>query len=361
MAGLCHCVSESMDRGLVVVAEREDGSIDMEDLESKIQEHGPRLCGIMITNPNTRGLFEPHFKEIARKVREAGALVYLDGANMNAIAGWVDLKKLGVDAAHQNLHKTWSIPHGGGGPGDAVVAVDEKLAAYLPGIQVVRKNGIYQTIKCSKSIGTFHRHFGNFAHKVRALTYVLRLGKEGMPKMSALAVLSANYVLEKVKDSYALLPEGNLPRMHEFILTLKAPYFKKLEKVGLSKAAAMPALGKLFLDFGFHAPTIAWPEPLGMMIEPTESFTQAQLDRFADTLLTMLSLIEKCPEVLLKAPRTTPVDKVDEVDANRQLCLSEPLKDVPVPHPHRLHPRQLLEMPLNKLMATFAEVPASLA
>ena len=357
VAGLSRCVGENIGGSLVVVAECEDGSIDMEDLEAKIQEHGPRLCGIMITNPNTRGLFEPHFKEIARKVREAGGLVYLDGANMNAIAGWVDLKKLGVDAAHQNLHKTWSIPHGGGGPGDAVVGVDEKLAAYLPGIQVVRKNGIYQTLKCPKSIGMFHRHFGNFAHKVRALTYLLRLGKKGMPKMSALAVLSANYVLEKVKDNYRLLPAGNLPRMHEFILTLKAPYFKKLEKVGLPKAAVMPALGKLFLDFGFHAPTIAWPEPLGMMIEPTESFTQAQLDRFADTLLAMLSLIEKCPEALLEAPRTTPVDKVDEAQANRQLCLSEPCGHLPVLHHHRLHPKQLLEMPLDKLSAILAERP----
>ena len=155
------------------------GRVLNEDLDLRIKEYGSRIAGVMIMVPNTSGIFETNFKQIAAKIHEIGGLVYMDGANMNAIAGWVDLGALGVDAVHNNLHKTWTIPHGGGGPGDAIVAVSARLEPYLPGYQIIHDSGLYQPIASPKSIGSFHRHWGNFAHQVRCYSYLLRLGKEG--------------------------------------------------------------------------------------------------------------------------------------------------------------------------------------
>ena len=166
--------------GKIVYLEADrEGRVLNDDLDRQLDAYGPRVAGIMITNPNTSGIFETSFHEIAEKVHAAGGLVYMDGANMNAIAGWVDLGALGVDAVHNNLHKTWTIPHGGGGPGDAIVAVSERLLQYLPGYQIEKDGDQYRPVKAPKSIGSFHRHWGNFAHKVRCYTYLLRLGREG--------------------------------------------------------------------------------------------------------------------------------------------------------------------------------------
>ena len=231
----------------------------------------------MITNPNTSGIFETDFKKIADAVHQVGGLVYMDGANMNAIAGIVNLSELGVDAVHNNLHKTWTIPHGGGGPGDAIVAVSEKLVDFLPGKQIIKlHDGTFDFEIPTHSIGSFHRNWGNFGHKVRAYTYLLRLGQKGIPRMSSVAVLSARYLFEKLKDRYHTLPTNvsDSPRMHEFILTLSEEDFSNLENHGIPKNQAIPQIGKLFLDFGFHAPTVAFPEIFGLMIEPTESYTK---------------------------------------------------------------------------------------
>jgi glycine dehydrogenase len=168
-------------RGIALLKADSTGCIDPEDLDAKIEEFGPRIAGIMITNPNTGGIFETSFADIARKVHEAGGLVYLDGANLNAIAGWIDLGAMGVDAVHSNLHKTWTIPHGGGGPGDGIVAVSERLLDFLPGKQIIREGDRFTAVTPPSSIGTFHRHWGNFAHKVRCYAYLLRLGREGIP------------------------------------------------------------------------------------------------------------------------------------------------------------------------------------
>ena len=202
----------------------------------------------MITNPNTSGIFETSFREIAAKIHQIGGLVYMDGANMNAIAGWVDLGALGVDAVHNNLHKTWTIPHGGGGHGDAMVAVSERLLPYLPGYQIERDGETYRPVKPEKSIGSFHRHWGNYAHKVRCYTYLLRLGHEGVRRMSAMAVLSARYTQQKLDQEYALLPNGadSEPRMHEFIITLREEDYAHLESVGLRKADSAPVLVSSF-------------------------------------------------------------------------------------------------------------------
>lgn len=319
-----------------------EGRIDMADLELKIQEFGSSICGVMITNPNTSGLFEIDFKEVAERIHGVGGLVFMDGANLNAIAGWVDLSRLGVDGVHSNLHKTWSIPHGGGGPGDAIVAVSERLVRFLPGYQIVKnKDGRYELKEGEESIGSCHRHWGNFAHKVRCYTYLRRLGKRGIRKMSGVAVLSARYLFDILKAETQSLPleaEG-LARMHEFILTLREEDFEKLESMGIGRGLAITRIGKLFLDFGYHAPTVAFPEALGLMIEPTESYTKEELDDFAEATIGVLKSVRKNPECLNKVPQTTPVGRIDEVGANRKLVLSEALVKLPFIYPNRTIPK----------------------
>lgn len=325
--------NESQNGKIVILESNSEGQIDIDDFNKKLAEHKNNLAGIMITNPNTCGIFEKNFRQIADAVHAAGGLVYMDGANMNAIANWVDLEKLGVDAVHSNLHKTWTIPHGGGGPGDAIVAVSKKLADYLPGYQIVKSSQRhYEITKPSKSIGSFHRHFGNFAHKVRCLTYLLRLGDAGIRRMSAVAVLSACYLMQKLKLHFPMLPHDteNVPRMHEFILTLSDDLFNKIEATGIGRASIISRVGKLFLDFGFHAPTVAWPETYGLMIEPTESFTKAELDRLAEAIIAIKTLIIEVPKILESAPYFTPIRRIDEVAANRQLVVSEKIIDLPI-------------------------------
>ena len=193
--------------GIIYLQANERGTINLDDFREKLNAHGSRLCGVMITNPNTSGIFEKEFKIIADETHKAGGLVYMDGANMNAIAGIVNLGELGVDAVHNNLHKTWTIPHGGGGPGDAIVAVSEALVDFLPGKQIVQdENGSFHGHSAKHSIGSFHRHWGNFGHKVRAYTTSLRLGKQGIPRMSSVAVLSAEISLGKTSGCIPYAP-----------------------------------------------------------------------------------------------------------------------------------------------------------
>jgi glycine dehydrogenase len=333
------------DAGVVVLKTDPLGGIDLDDFEAKIGLYGDRLVGIMITNPNTCGVFESNFRKIADRVHEAGGLVYMDGANMNAIAGWVNLESLGVDAVHNNIHKTWSIPHGGGGPGDGFVAVSSRLLDYLPGHQIIRQVDGYQPVKAPKSIGSFHRHWGNFNHKVRCLTYLKALGKEGVPRMSATSVLAARYLFKQLERHFDELPFGSraTPRMHEFVISFQEEIWQLAESAGIAKTAVMPGLGKLFLDFGYHAPTVAFPEPLGVMVEPTESYSRAELDRFCEVAVTILELIRKNPLVLKTAPHFTPVGRVDEVGANRSPELSEVMDALPVIHPNRRAPLELMD------------------
>jgi len=338
--------------GIVYLEADELGMIDLEDFRKKLALHRQCLCGIMVTNPNTSGIFEENFSLIASEVHQAGGLVYMDGANMNAIAGIVDLGKLGVDAVHNNLHKTWTIPHGGGGPGDAIVAVSDCLVDFLPGRQIHKdEKGVFRSFVPPKSIGTFHRNWGNFGHKVRAYAYLLRLGREGVPRMSSVAVLSSRYLFDRLRSRYPTLPSraGKVPRMHEFILTLSDDDFERLEKVGIAKSQAIPQVGKLFLDFGFHAPTVAFPEVFGLMIEPTESYTQKELDRFAEAVLVIKDLIEQHPEVVAGAPHFTPIDRVDEVSANRNLCLAESLEHLPALPLNRIQPKVLQELEIDQI------------
>lgn len=341
---------------IVHIPAADNGRLDIGALRAEVEKYGSRVAAIMVTNPNTSGIFETGFKEIADIVHSVGGLVYMDGANYNAIAGRVDLKALGVDAMHNNIHKTWAVSHGGGGPGDGFVAVDKKLSDYIPAYRIIKENDCFRIERPKKSIGSLHRDFGNFAHKIRALAYITRLGNEGVRRMSATAVLSARYLFERLKKRWNTLPAGAdaEPRMHEFILTLTENAFAALESAGVNRQSATARAGKLFLDFGFHAPTVAFPEVFGLMIEPTESYGKDELDRFADAVLAVLKLAEENPQAVAKAPRYTPVDRIDEVAANRNPILSEPVSELPNVPKNRLSPKALGEMDIEKITKMIA-------
>ena len=347
---------------IVTVEANQMGQIDFDQLAQIVENYGERIIGIMVTNPNTSGIFETRFREMAELIHSVGGLVYMDGANMNAIAGWVDLGKMGVDAVHNNLHKTWTIPHGGGGPGDAIVAVSEKLLDYLPGVQIVREQGQYRYEYPSRSIGSFHRHFGNFAHKVRCYAYLAALGDDGIRQMSAVAVLSARYLYEKLKTTFPTLPEGadNVPRMHEFILTLNQKMFEQVKKMGIPSSQVVPRVGKLFLDFGLHAPTVAFPEVYGLMVEPTESFSKAELDKFVEVCKGIARILNEKPELLKSTPHFTPVGRVDEVHANKNLILSEFIKLLPTIPSNRISPGQLAQMGVDGVIKEMGRRTCSL-
>jgi glycine dehydrogenase len=351
MAGFETKIIDGVQYGIVTIEANHKGQINFEQLKTEIAKYNKRIAGVMVTNPNTSGIFETQFKEMADLIHDVGGLVYMDGANMNAIAGWIDLDKMGVDAVHNNLHKTWTIPHGGGGPGDGIVAVSHRLVDYLPGIQVVKQGETYAVEKAAKSIGTFHRHYGNFAHKIRAYTYIKALGGQGVREMSGVAVLAARYLYEKLRPTFPSLPEGceNEVRMHEFILTISKDTFARIETGGTPKAQAIAKIGKLFLDYGLHAPTVAFPEVYGLMIEPTESYSLAELDRFVDVVNAILEMINETPYVLRTAPHFTPVKKVDEVDANKTLNFAEELHQLPTLYTNVMDPIALSKMSISDI------------
>ncbi len=351
MAGLESKKINGVDYGIKLIEADSNGTIDMNQLKEVVKTYGNRILGVMVTNPNTSGIFETNFKEMSELIHSVGGLVYMDGANMNAIASIVDLEKLGVDAVHNNLHKTWSISHGGGGPGAAIVAVSEKLIDFLPDAQVVKNGNQYQLIRPAKSMGKIHRHYGNYSHNIRCLTYLKALGTDGVKKMSCVAVLSARYLFHKLKDTYPTLPAGtsNVPRMHEFIITLTDELFSRAVDGGTPRPTVIAKLGKLFLDFGMHAPTVAFPEVFGLMIEPTESFTKNELDRFISILKAIHEIVSEAPQVLTGTPHFTPVRKVDEVNANKMVVLSENLTKLPTITKDKITPAKLASMEINEI------------
>ena len=349
--------------GIVLLNADATGRIDMVQLGEILEQWGEHVAGIMVTNPNTGGVLEDNFREMAEQVHAAGGLVYMDGANMNAVAGWLNLGALGVDAVHNNTHKTWSIPHGGGGPGDAFVGVSERLLPYLPGHQILKsEEGVYRAEKAEKSIGSVHRHWGNFAHKVRAFAYLLRLGREGVPAMSATAVLAARYLRSKLADTFPMLPEGAdaVPRMLEFIITLPEEDFIALEGAGIARGPAIVGFGKLLLDFGYHAPTVAFPEVLGLMFEPTESYTLSELDRLSEAILAVRELYLEYPRLLAESPWLMPIKRVDEVAANRNVVVSRSLSEgLPTVPALQENTERLWEASIPELKSRIAEVARS--
>ena len=279
------------------------GRVDLEDLKSKLDHE---VAGMMLTQPNTLGLFEA--------VHNVGALMYMDCANMNAVVGLCKPADMGFDIIHINLHKTFSTPHGGGGPGSGPIAVVEKLAPFLPIPKLIKdENGKYNwTSEISDSIGRLHTFFGNFGILVRAYVYIRMLGDDGLKSMTRNAIINANYLKNKLKDAYNIpFTEGTL---HEFVVSGDTQKAKGVKALDIAKA---------LLDYGFHAPTIYFPNnvPEAMMIEPTESETKATLDRFVEVMLEINDNINVNPDLVREAPIKTPVTRLDETKANRELNL----------------------------------------
>jgi glycine dehydrogenase subunit 2 len=264
---------------------------------------------MMLTQPNTLGLFEDNITEITHLVHEAGGLMYMDGANLNALLGLVKPADMGFDILHINLHKTFSTPHGGGGPGSGPIGVTSELEKFLPSPLVVENDGRYSLESTrSDSVGRVHTFFGNFGILVRAYTYIRMLGLEGIHAISRQAILNANYLMSKLTDAYDIAFDG--PCMHEFVLSANRQKERGIRALDI---------GKRLLDFGFHAPTVYFPLniPEAMMTEPTDSETKESLDRFAEAMLKIDEESKSDPEKVLNAPYSTPVRRLDETAANR--------------------------------------------
>ncbi len=284
------------------------GAVDLEALRAALDTD---VAALMLTNPNTLGLFDPNIVEITEAVHAVGALAYCDGANMNAIMGRARPGDMGFDALHINLHKTFSTPHGGGGPGAGPVCVTSALAPFLPGPLPVRlEDGTFGLRWPEHSIGRVRSSLGNFGVLVRAYAYVLALGGEGLREASEQAVLSANYLKEKLKGAY-LLPYDR-PCMHEFVLS--GARMRKEHGVHTLDVA------KRLLDYGVHPPTIYFPLIVdeAIMFEPTETESLADLDRLVDAMLAIADEAAKDPELLHGAPYSTPVRRLDEARAVKQ-------------------------------------------
>ncbi len=286
------------------------GIISADEVRNLMDED---TAGLMLTNPNTVGLFESNIEEIAKIVHDAGGLIYMDGANLNAQMGIIQPGKIGFDILHFNLHKTFSTPHGGGGPGAGAVGVVEKLAQYLPSPMIEKdsKSGkLYLNYDRPKSIGQIHSFYGNFANSVRAYAYIRTLGAKGLRAASENAIINANYLKALVKDEYEM-PYDTICQ-HEFVLSCS-----RQKKMG---AKALD-LAKRLLDYGFHAPTVYFPliVPEAFMIEPTETESKYTLERFASALIEISKEAETDPEKLQNAPYNTPVRRLNEVKAAREL------------------------------------------
>ena len=288
------------------IPSNEAGLIDPEVLK---QEAGDDTAVLMLTLPNTLGLFEKDIEKIIRIVHDAGALVYMDGANMNALMGIVKPGSIGIDIMHLNLHKTFSTPHGGGGPGAGPVGVLEHLAGLLPVPRVVKKDGRFSLKETSgESIGRVHPWFGNFNVFVKAYAYIKALGGEGLLEVSENAIINANYLMKKVARDYDIKYPGRC--MHEFVAS-----GRNLKKFGVKTVD----VAKRLLDYGLHAPTVYFPLIVeeALMIEPVETEKKEALDHFADVMAKIAKEAEENPEILHEAPVTTPVRRLDEVAAAR--------------------------------------------
>jgi glycine dehydrogenase subunit 2 len=281
------------------------GQVDIEALKALVDD---TVAAIMMTNPNTLGIFEENVLEISKLLHENGSLLYYDGANFNAIMGWTNPALMGFDVVHINLHKTFSTPHGGGGPGAGPVGVVEKLKEFLPA-PIIGFDGskYYRNYNIAHTIGKVRSFYGNFGVLVRAYAYILMMGSN-LKLASADAVLNANYIKEKLKDVYDLPYDE--PCMHEFVLSGEKQHHQGVSTLGIAKR---------LMDANYHPPTVYFPLIVheAIMIEPTESESKVVLDDFISTMLQIADEIEKNPEEVLKSPKTTPIRKVDETLAAR--------------------------------------------
>ncbi|GAB7386789.1 aminomethyl-transferring glycine dehydrogenase subunit GcvPB [Bacillaceae bacterium] len=294
----------------VTVRSNEHGLVDIEALGRVVDEN---TAALMLTNPNTLGLFEENIVEIARIVHAAGGLLYYDGANANAILGIARPGDMGFDVVHLNLHKTFSTPHGGGGPGAGPVGVKKELVPFLPKPRVIKDGERYRLdAEAPRSIGKVKAFYGNFGILVRAYAYIRTMGAEGLRRVSEHAVLNANYLMRKLAPYYDL--PYSRPCKHEFVLS-----GKKQKKRGVRTLD----IAKRLLDFGYHPPTIYFPLIVEecLMIEPTETETKETLDAFIEAMIQIAKEAEENPEIVQEAPHTTVVRRLDEVTAARKPVL----------------------------------------
>lgn len=294
---------------VVEVASGPDGLVDVEALRGLV---GPKTAGLMITNPNTLGLFESQIAEIASLIHGAGGLLYYDGANLNAIVGHCRPGDMGFDIVHMNLHKTFATPHGGGGPGAGPLSVSERLVPFLPSPRPVEDpDGTYRWDDGDeRSIGRVHTFAGNIGILVRAASYVRALGAEGLRHVSERAVLNANYVAARLRGTYEFAFDGQ--PMHEFVLTAVAQR---------ERGARAMDIAKRIIDYGFHPPTVYFPLVVeeAMMVEPTETESIETLDAFVEAMLAVDREIDSDPHALHEAPKTAPISRPDEARAARTL------------------------------------------
>lgn len=287
------------------------GRVDLEALRRAV---GPDTACLMLTNPNTLGLFEDEIMQITEAVHQAGALLYYDGANFNALLGIVRPGDMGFDIVHLNLHKTFSTPHGGGGPGSGPVGVKEKLVPFLP-VPLVEKRGEQYAFSGERpqSIGRLKAFHGQAGMILRAYVYIRTLGKAGLKQVSEDAILNANYLKERLKSVFPVAVDE--PCMHEFVLSAKAAAPKDIHAIDI---------GKRLLDYGFHAPTVHFPlvVPDALMIEPTETESRETLDRFVEALKQIRREIDANPELVKSAPHHLPIRRPDEVLAARNPILT---------------------------------------
>lgn len=290
---------------IVEVKSNEHGQVDIEALKELLNND---VAAIMMTNPNTLGIFEEKVLEISKLMHDNGSLLYYDGANFNAIMGWTNPALMGFDVVHLNLHKTFSTPHGGGGPGAGPVCVRKYLKEFLPS-PIIKKEGnkYYRDYNLKHSIGKVRSFYGNFGVLVRAYAYILMMG-DNLKLASADAVLNANYIKEKLKGVYDLPYDE--PCMHEFVLSGEKQHQQGVSTLGIAKR---------LMDSNCHPPTVYFPLIVheAIMIEPTESESKEVLDGFIDTMLKIAREIEKNPEEVLKSPQNAPIKKVDETLAAR--------------------------------------------
>lgn len=296
---------------VLTVPSNKQGGVDMDALRSMVDD---QVAALMLTNPNTLGLFDPNIKEIADLVHEFGGLLYYDGANLNAIMGLSRPGDMGFDVVHLNLHKTFSTPHGGGGPGSGPVGVKKHLIPFLPNGTILKNNNeVFIKENDSQSIGRMRSFYGNFLTNIRALTYILVNGGQGLKEASLNAVLNANYMMEKLKDYYHVAYPQTC--MHEFVVSLE----HEKETYGISAKD----ISKGLLDYNIHPPTMYFPQIVheALMIEPNETESKETLDHAIEVLIYLYSLIKDDPQQLLDAPITTPVKRVDDVTAARNPIL----------------------------------------
>lgn len=305
---------------IVEVKSLTDGTIDLESLKEVIAAHGNEIAAMMMTNPNTVGMFEKNIPEIAQLIHDCGGLMYYDGANLNPMLGIARPGDMGFDVMHINLHKTFSTPHGGGGPGCGPVGVRQGLEPFLPTPRIVfnEEQNVFTVVRqttnnTQQSLGSIGNFFGNFGVVLKAYAYILSLGKENIKMVGPLATLNANYIKESLKDLYELPIEGVCK--HEFV-------FDGLKDK--STGVTTMDIAKRLLDYGYHAPTIYFPLLFheAMMIEPTETESKETIDAFIQVMRIIAQEAKENPELVKTAPHNTPIGRVDDVLAAKQPVLT---------------------------------------